>query len=97
MGTIITFAVLPFICILSTAIILTVIIYLVFRNLNLRNPSLSTSKQDKESVSSVEINPNQTDFKPVIPAKIKNKTCPACGAENKDSSLKCEYCGIKLI
>jgi hypothetical protein len=97
MGTIITFAILPFICILSTAIILTGIIYLVFRNLNLGNRSLSASKQEKESESSVEINPNQPDFKPGNPAKIKNKICPACGAENNDSSLKCGYCGIKLI
>jgi ribosomal protein L40E len=93
MRTFIAFAALPVFCILGIAITLIVIVYLVFRNLNLRN-SLNS---DFDARIGAETKNSQTDAKPFISSNLDSKPCPACGADNPITAVKCDYCGAKLI
>jgi hypothetical protein len=96
MGTILTFAILPLFCLLGAAITLTVVIYLVFRNLNLRNLSSANSMNNNEPEIKVAMKSTQRSIQSNHPAD-ESKTCQACGAENPQYSKKCGYCGSKLI
>ena len=104
MRTIFALAAVPLICLLGFAILLSVIVYLVVRNIRLHStlissisPEVKKTDADNSSQDSGWSHADLSSSTAQVSAKPKGKPCPACGAENPNGASQCEFCGSKLI
>jgi len=98
METILTFAVLPLLCLLGMVLV-GAVIYLLVRSLfsspPSKRPESISIRPPAEDVKSQWVREHPSAGQPPTDAGPK-VTCPACGGENPASASECVFCGRKF-
>jgi len=98
METILTFAVLPLLCLVGLVLV-GAVIYLLVRSLFSSSPTTTpksiATRPPAEDVKSQWVREHPSAGQPTTDTGPKI-TCPACGGENPASAPECVFCGRKF-